>query len=135
MTDETSAPPPASPPPAAKASPWGRIGGIVVGIAVLVLGGVKLLNLFVLPPCDATNITDTVRELFKSKEVELVTFNDVKPLSGDDKKVMCGAYVESADEKANIQYSIVWQGWSPYVTIETVDTIAPDPKPADATTQ
>lgn len=130
MTDQTAAPapdspPPADPPPARKFSTLGRIATTVIALAAIVVGVIKLFGIsFALPSCDSSSAKETVRGLFKSKDIELVVFNAIEEISKGDGKTLCGAHVESADNaKANIQYSITWQGWSPYMTIEKVDEI------------
>lgn len=96
---------------------------MVVGIALVIVAGVKVIDFFTLPGCDSSRITDTVRDIFKSKSVELTKFEQIQAVKDESSSKMCGAYIETADEKANIQYSISWQGWTPFVRIEKVDDV------------
>jgi hypothetical protein len=116
--------PPAAPPAKSRMT---RIVSIVAGLVVVVFGGIKLINIFVLPGCDSSNIQDTVREIFKA--TPLVTYTGITTVSDDKSGKMCGAHIETAEEKADIRYSVTWNGWSPYVKIENVDKIAPPAKP------
>ena len=124
MTDQpTTAPPPAAAAPPPPKSIWARLAPYFGGVVVVIVGGSTLLNYFVLPGCDSSRITYTVRSIYKSKDIALTVLDQVKALPDQDSKTMCEAHIETPDEKATIQFSITWDGWSPFVKIEKVDTI------------
>jgi hypothetical protein len=100
-----------------KASNWAYI---IVGFLGLGLGALKIADQFTLPGCDADRATTTVREIFKSKNVELVALNDIKAVTGTRQEKTCSAHIESKDETANIDYKIFWDGWTVKVLIQTV---------------
>jgi len=102
-------------------SRWTRIAFGVAAIAILGLSGGKFMSRWLIPSCDKSSIQATIREIFESQNVVLTVFNEIAELSATDDRKMCTAHIESADEVGTIEYSIVWQWWSPYVTIEKVD--------------
>jgi len=100
-----------------KASNWAYI---IVGFIGLGIGALKFADNFTLPNCDQNRATDTVREIFKSKNAELTVLNDIKPVTSTRQEKTCTAHVESKDETANIDYKIFWEGWTVKVLIQTV---------------
>jgi hypothetical protein len=116
--------------PAPQPSRWSgrtaRLAQFAAAIVLIVLGGTQLINFLVLPGCDSSRITDTVRDIFKGQDVPLLSLDGIKSLPDTEKGKMCEAMIASADEKARIEYSVSWDGWSPYVRIETVETLAAD---------
>ena len=100
-----------------KASNWAYI---ILGFLGLGLGALKIAEQFTLPSCSADRTTTTVRDIFKSKDVELVTLNDIKPVIDTRQEKTCSAHIESKDETANIDYKIFWDGWTVKVLIQTV---------------
>jgi len=100
-----------------KASKWVYA---IVGVLGLGVGAIKLVDQFTLPNCDADRATTTVREIFKSKEVELVALNDIKSVTATRQEKTCSAHIESKDETANIDYKVFWDGWTVKVLIQTV---------------
>lgn len=92
----------------------------IVGLLGLGLGGLKIADQFTLPGCDADRTTTTVRDIFKSKEVELVALNDIKSVTNTRQDKTCTAHIESKDETANIDYKVFWDGWTVKILIQTV---------------
>jgi|ERR1051325_8529572 hypothetical protein len=100
-----------------KASNWAYI---IVGFIGLGIGVLKFADNFTLPNCDQDRATDTVREIFKSKDVELVALNDIKSVTKTRQEKTCSAHIESKDETANIDYKIFWEGRTVKVLIQAV---------------
>ena len=120
MTDSVQ---PAGAPAGAKSPFWQKASNwayIIVGFIGLGIGALKIADNFTLPNCDQDRATATVRDIFKSKDVELIALNDIKPVSSSRQEKTCSAYIESKDETANIDYKIFWDGWTVKVLIQTV---------------
>jgi len=100
-----------------KASNWAYI---IVGLIGLGIGALKIADNFTLPNCDQDRATDTVREIFKGKDVPLTVLNDINPVTSSRQEKTCTAHIESKDETANIDYKIFWEGWTVKVLIQTV---------------
>jgi flagellar biosynthesis/type III secretory pathway M-ring protein FliF/YscJ len=110
-------------PTAAKSTFWQKASvwaSMIVAFIFLGIGALKVLDNFTLPNCDQDRATDTVREIFKSKNVELTVLNDIKPVTSTRQEKTCTAHIESKDETANIDYKIFWEGWTVKVLIQTV---------------
>ncbi len=123
-TDMTDKPDAAAPPPKPKQNRFVRILYGVAGGALLVVGGLQLYLALTLPACDRETITDTLRDLFKSKQVVLTALDDIRELASSYERKTCAAHFETADETGGIEYSLTWEGWSTRVTIEKVDAAA-----------
>jgi hypothetical protein len=93
---------------------------VIVGFIFLGIGILKVLDQFTLPGCSGDRTTTTVRDIFKSKDVELVTLNDIKSVTDTRQEKTCTAHIESKDETANIDYKVFWDGWTVKVLIATV---------------
>ena len=100
-----------------KASKWVYAVLALLGVG---LGILKIVDQFTLPSCNADRTTATVRDIFKSKNVELVTLKDIKAVTDTRQEKTCTAYIESKDETANVDYKVFWDGWTVKVLIATV---------------
>lgn len=100
-----------------KANKWAYV---IVSFILLAIGAMKVIENFTLPGCDSDRATATVRDIFKSKNVELTALNDIKSVSGTKQEKTCSAHIESKDETANIDYKVFWEGWTLKVLIQTV---------------
>ena len=100
-----------------KASKWAYA---ILGLLGVGLGVVKIVDQFTLPSCNAERTTTTVRDIFKSKDVELVALKEIKAVTDTRQEKTCTAYIESKDETANIDYKVFWDGWTVKVLIQTV---------------
>jgi hypothetical protein len=100
-----------------KASKWVYAVLALLGVG---LGILKIVDQFTLPSCNADRTTATVRDIFKSKNVELVTLKDIKAVTDTRQEKTCTAYIESKDETANVDYKVLWDGWTVKVLIATV---------------
>jgi hypothetical protein len=87
------------------------VGGIVKGFG----------SYFFLPSCDSTTASDTLKGIFKSKDVELAKVSDATTLTSTSAEKTCQANIETSDELAAIAYRIYWDGWSATVMITKVD--------------
>jgi hypothetical protein len=95
-----------------------------IAIALLVSGGLGLLkvyNQFTLPSCDEERTTTAIKDIFKSKNVELTGFTDAKSVTNTFSEKTCQAHVKTATEEANIDYRIYWEGWTAKVIITKVN--------------
>ena len=100
-----------------------KFGKWIVALCGLIAAGlslVKLIDQFTLPGCDASRTTSTVRDIFKGKDVELVTLDQIKSVTDGRQEKTCSAHIESKDETANVDYKVFWDGWTVKVLIETV---------------
>jgi hypothetical protein len=136
MSDST----PTTPPPAASATPapgggapaagpaprtfWQKATQWFIAACLMitgVLGIVKGYNsFFSLPSCSSDTATDTVKSIFKDKNVELTALRDFKSVTDTSSEKTCQAYVETPDERANIDYRIYKEGWTTKVMITEV---------------
>jgi hypothetical protein len=108
---------------------WKKISAAIGGLAVIVAAGVTLLNYFVLPGCDSDTIKDTVHSIFEQTSTKLTVLDQIETVAEGDGTTSCRAHVESETEKATINYTVSWNGWTPQVKIDTVDVIAPPAPP------
>jgi len=100
-----------------KTSKWAYA---ILGLLGVGLGVVKIVDQFTLPSCNAERTTTTLRDIFKSKDVELVALKEIKAVTDTRQEKTCTAYIESKDETANIDYKVFWDGWTVKVLIQTV---------------
>ena len=120
MTDSVQS---AGTPAAAKPTFWQKASNwayIVLGFVFIAIGAIKVIDAFTLPSCTAERTDTTIRDIFKSKNVELTKITDMKTVSQTSSERTCTAHVESKDETANIDYKISWNGWTAQVLIATV---------------
>jgi len=95
-----------------------------VAIALFISGGLGLskgVNTFLLPSCDSGRTTDTLKSIFKGKNVEISDLTDVKTLTDTYSEKTCQAHVKTASEEANIDYRIYWDGWTASIVITKVN--------------
>ena len=100
-----------------------KAGKWIIALCGLVgagIGLIKMIDQFTLPSCDASRTTTTVRDIFKSKDVELVTLDQIKSVADSRQEKTCTAHIESKDETANVDYKVFWDGWTVKVLIQTV---------------
>ena len=65
--------------------------------------------------------TDTVRGIFKSKNVQVDTLNDMKLVSETKDERTCSAHIDTPTETGSIGYKINWQDKEARITITAVD--------------
>jgi hypothetical protein len=95
-----------------------------VAIALLVSGGLGLLkafNQFTLPSCTSDRTSETLKGIFKSKNVEVSDISAMTSLTDTYSEKTCTAHVKATSEEANIAYRIYWDGWSATVMITKVN--------------
>lgn len=100
-----------------KASKWVYA---ILGLVGLGIGILKVMDQFTLPGCSSDRTTTTVRDIFKGKDVELVTLDQIKSVTDTRQEKTCTAHIESKDETANVDYKVFWDGWTVKVLIQTV---------------
>lgn len=105
-----------------KGNRWTTLAYTVGAVAILLLAGGQFMSRWFLPDCDQPSIEGTVRGIFESQTLVLTVFNDVRELSSSNDRRLCSAHIETVDQVGTVQYSIVWQWWWPYVTVEKVDS-------------
>src|SRR5262249_52102949 len=102
-----------------------EVHALVVAIALLItgIGGIAkgLGPYFFLPSCDSSTTADTLKNIFKSKDVELTRVSNSTTLTSTSSDMTCQANIETPDELATIGYRIYWDGWSATVMITKVD--------------
>jgi hypothetical protein len=136
MSDST---PPTTPPPAAsptqapagaapaqaapqtfrqKATQW------FIAACLLISGGLGMVkvynNFFSLPACESDTAGDTLKSIFKDKNVEITALSDFKSVTDTSAEKTCQAHVETPSETANIDYRIYKEGWTTKVMITEV---------------
>ena len=95
-----------------------------VAIALLISGGLGLLKgyqQFTLPSCTSDRTADTLKGIFKSKDVEVSDISAMTSLTDTYSEKTCTAHVKTTTEEANIEYRIYWDGWSATVMITKVN--------------
>jgi hypothetical protein len=117
--DQTDTPP-ALPPTSRRRYRWPLL--VTIAVALIIVGS-QLIGLFVLPACDSTRIADAVRDIFIGLEVEVTSLAEFRDLPDSPAGKMCEATIVSPDETARIEFLVAWDGWSPFVRIETVDEL------------
>ena len=91
-----------------------------VAVCLILTGLINLMSYFVLPSCDESNIVDTVKGIFKGKDVPLTSMTNIRLLSEADKDKTCAASVAYQGGEAQISYRIYWEGWDTIVRIADV---------------
>ena len=96
--------------------------GIIIGLH----GPLKLYKAFMpqLPGCTTDATATVIRDIFKSKNVELTVLNDLKTVSDTSSAQTFQAHIETAAETGTIFYSITLQGSNFQVLIDKVDAKA-----------
>ena len=110
---------------------WKKISYFIGGLAVLVGGGVSLLNYFVLPGCDSSKVSDTIRSIFSSQNLELTALNAFTTVSDESARKDCKAHYEIPGETGSLDYSVTWDGWDAQVRIENVVAESTSAPPAE----
>ena len=85
------------------------------------------MDVFRLPACDSSTALDTVKDIFAEKAAPLTKVANAKLVTEKDKRRDCSAYIETADEKAQITYHVFWDGWSKSVMIDEVTPVTAQP--------
>jgi hypothetical protein len=128
MTNTTQ---PGAPPPteadakkAAKQAAMQKITRWVVPIALIISGGGGLIKFLtpVLPSCASSNTCDSLKNIFKSKDVEVSKRDQFKTVTDTSDEKTCQAHVETPSENALIDYRIYWQGKDGQIIITKVDS-------------
>lgn len=121
MSDSApAAPQPAPAPPAKKGLP--RWASIVVGVVALGVGGLKLLGNFTLPTCDSSRSLDTIKSIFKDKNLPEPTLTGAKTVADQSQEKTCQAAYEIPNEKGTLDYRVYWEGWTVKVMITKVSS-------------
>jgi hypothetical protein len=90
---------------------------IIAGLGGILRG---YTNIFTLPTCESNTSNETLRSIFKSKDVEVSNITDFKSVTDTSSEKTCQAHVETKDELADIGYRIYWEGWTTKVMITDV---------------
>ena len=120
------APPVAAQPQAdANATPtWNqrltRWASVAVGFVALIVGGIKLLDNFTLPTCDSTRSLDTIKSIFKDKNLPDPTLTGAQTVTSERSEKTCHTAYEIPNEKGTLDYRVFWDGWSAKVMITKV---------------
>src|SRR5436190_3587701 len=105
---------PATPPVAVptfqqKLTKW---AGSAIGIVFIIIAGTKLIGQFTLPSCDSSRATDTVRSIFKDKNLDLTALTDARTVSDASQEKTCTADYQLPDEKGALDYGVYGEGWA-----------------------
>jgi hypothetical protein len=109
---------------------WKKISVWIGALGVLIAAGLTLISFFVLPACDSDTVKDTIHSIFEKTSVTLTVLDQIRALADTNATKTCQAHVESTDEKATINYTVSWNGWTVQVKIDTVESVPPEPPPA-----
>ena len=117
--------PPAAPLPDASAKPTcnqrlGRWASVAIGFAALLIGGTKLVGFVTLPSCESDRSLDTVKSIFKDKNLPEPTLTDAQTITGDRSEKTCQTAYEIPNEKGTLDYKVFWDGWNAKVMITKV---------------
>ena len=96
----------------------------LVSIALLIAGGLGIIRgfeQFSLPSCTSDRTTTTLKDIFKSKNVEVTTIGEMKSVTDTYSEKTCEARVKTPAEDAKIAYRIYWDGWSASIMITKVN--------------
>ena len=112
MTDQSAPPPTVVPPPGPPvASPSKFPRWALAGVVVAIVGVVALVGWFMprsdLPGCDSPRTRNTLADIFKEKNVDVLRYDEIKTVEriGDD--IYCHATLTLRDEtKLEIDYRL-----------------------------
>ena len=98
---------------------------VVCGIIIGLLGLLKLYNAFMpqLPGCTTDATATVIRDIFKSKNVELTVLNDLKTVTDTSSAQTCQAHIEQRRKPGRFS-TITLQGSNFQVLIDKVDAKA-----------
>jgi hypothetical protein len=128
----TTTPPPAASPTPAPASPaeaaprtfWQKATQWFIAACLIISGGLGILkgynSFFSLPACASDTAGDTLKSIFKEKNVEITALSDFKSVTDTSAERTCQAHVETPSETADIDYRIYKEGWTTKVMITEV---------------
>src|SRR5262245_17017194 len=104
---------------------WSTVAAAVgAAVVFMVIGAVKIFDLFGLPECNRETATKTVRDIFEQKNVKLTGPIEAKPLSSTSSQRNCTARADIAGGTVLFDYRIDWDGWSKRVTITRAEVEA-----------
>jgi hypothetical protein len=117
-------PAPAAPPPAPttinqRIAKWVPI---FAGIVAVIIGGVKIIENFTLPSCESSRTLDTVKSIFKDKNIPEPTLTSARGLTSTSSEKTCETNYEIPNEKGMLEYKVFWEGWSVKVMITKVNS-------------
>jgi hypothetical protein len=119
-TQPTGALPPEPPPPPTFWQRFGRWAGIAAGIVIAVVGIIRLVIPYtVLPGCESSRMTDTLRSIFRNQKVEAKAITDIKTVSSSSSEVSCTATVDIGGEPEAIGFRSYWDGWTAQVAVQS----------------
>jgi hypothetical protein len=99
-------------PAPARKSRTARWAGYITAICGILILAIQILKWIVLPGCDASQIQDTVKSIFKDNGTPLERISDIKSLPDQDGRKTCAARVTTPTETADITYSVFREGWT-----------------------
>lgn len=104
---------------------------IIVGLIALVLGVVRLSQYFVLPGCDSSRTTDTMRDILRERSIVTISFEDVRTLSEGKDEFKCQARFDATNSQHySTDYRVFWEGWTVKVSMTWRPVAAVAPAPA-----
>lgn len=116
---ETSVP--AAPPTEKKWLTWLKWGaGAFIAIAGGIVAIAKLTEPFVLPTCDSKRSLDTLRGIFKDKNLPDPTLTGAKEVTSTSDEKTCEVDYAVPNEKGALDYRVYWEGKDVKVMISKV---------------
>lgn len=108
-----------------------RVASIIIGLIALVLGVVRLSQNFVLPGCDSSRTTDTMRDILRERSIVAISFEDVRTVSEAKDEFKCQARFDTTNSQHySTDYRVFWEGWSVKVSMSWRPAAAVAPAPA-----
>jgi hypothetical protein len=127
MSDpSTPAVPPAAPAPTTINQRIAKWVPLLAGIVVAIIGAAKIVENFTLPSCESSRSLDTIKSIFKDKNLPEPTLTDAKSVTSTSAEKTCTASyeipIDKGTEKGTLDYKVFWDGWSVKVMITKVNT-------------
>ena len=93
----------------------GTAVGIVIGLVAITR---LVVNYTVLPSCDSSRMTDTLRNIYRNQKAEFKGISDIKTVSSTSSEVTCTAVVDIGNDQEPISYRSYWDGWTTQVSVQ-----------------
>ncbi len=75
---------------------------------------------FTLPSCDSSRSLDTVRGIFKDKNLPEPTLTNAKLVTDTSAEKTCQTAYALPNEKGTLDHKVFWEGWTTKVMITKV---------------
>lgn len=117
-TQPTAALPP--PPPPTFWQRAGRWAGIAAGLIIGLVGLVRLVVSYtVLPSCESSRMTDTLRNIYRDQKLEYKGISDIKTVKSSSTEVTCTGVIDTGSEQQPVNFRSYWEGWTAKVWVQS----------------